>query len=229
MQKKLLRVIEYGEFERLGGRTTLKVEVRLIAATNQDLPTLAEQRKFRHDLLDRLAFDVITLPPLRHRREDIMLLAEHFAVLMCQELMREYFPGFSKTAIDKMLAYEWPGNIRELKNVIERSVSRHKSLDRPLDRIQFDPFDSHYQLSSFKPQQINIQDTIEQDEEEVINKAMQLPTDMKQVVKDYERDLLVHAMSQAQYNQRVAADLLGISYHQIRGLLKKHKGQIQES
>jgi psp operon transcriptional activator len=82
VQEKLLRVIEYGEFERVGGTRTVKVDVRLIAATNEDLPTLSEQGEFRADLLDRLAFDVITIPPLRHRQEDIMLLAENFAINM---------------------------------------------------------------------------------------------------------------------------------------------------
>jgi psp operon transcriptional activator len=228
VQEKLLRVIEYGEFERLGGRATLKTDVRIIAATNQDLPTLAEQGKFRHDLLDRLAFDVITLPPLRHRQEDILLLANHFAIGMCQELGREYFPGFSKTASDLMLSYNWPGNIRELKNVVERCVTRHKSLDDPLDTILFDPFDSPYRPALDKPSLNADQVTVQQEKKETTSEAVQLPVDMKQVVKDCERDLVIKALSQAQYNQRVAADLLNLSYHQFRGLMKKHKGQIQE-
>ena len=86
VQEKLLRVIEYGEFERVGGNRTVKVDTRLVAATNEDLPDLAARGDFRADLLDRLAFDVITLPPLRERREDIMLLAEEFAVTMAREL-----------------------------------------------------------------------------------------------------------------------------------------------
>lgn len=228
VQEKLLRVVEYGEFERLGGRTTLKADVRLIAATNQDLPTLAKQGKFRYDLLDRLAFDVITLPPLRHRREDILILAQHFAIGMCQELGREYFPGFSKTAIDLMLGYYWPGNIRELKNVVERSVNRHKSLDDTLNSILFDPFDSPYRPPA--EIQIPMADpvTVHQDKTDASNSALQLPVDMKVAVKEFERELVSKALLQAQYNQRVAADLLSLSYHQFRGLLKKHKGQIQE-
>ena len=89
------RVIEYGEFERLGGSETLSVDVRIVAATNEDLPELARQNRFREDLLDRLAFDVITLPPLRERSEDILVLAEHFAVGMVKELGGERFSGFS--------------------------------------------------------------------------------------------------------------------------------------
>jgi len=228
VQEKLLRVIEYGEFERLGGRATLKAEVRLIAATNQDLPTLTEQGKFRHDLLDRLAFDVITLPPLRHRREDILLLAQHFAVGMCQELNRDYFPGFSKIAIEKLLAHNWPGNIRELKNVVERCVSRHKSLDEPLNTILFDPFESPYRPVTDKQQLNDNEMTGQDDKKEASGEAIQLPIDLKQATKDFELDLVVRALLQAQYNQRVAADLLSLSYHQFRGLLKKYKEQMRK-
>jgi len=117
VQEKLLRVIEYGEYERVGGSKTMETDVRLIAATNEDLPTLARNGRFREDLLDRLAFDVITLPPLRYRPEDILLLAEQFAVNMAIDLGREYFPGFSERARNVLKTYPWPGNIRELKNL----------------------------------------------------------------------------------------------------------------
>jgi len=97
IQEKLLRVIEYGEFERVGGSRTMQADVRLICAANEDLPSLAEAGEFRADLLDRLAFDVITLPPLRCRPEDIMTLAEYFAVGMARQLKLELFSGFSQT------------------------------------------------------------------------------------------------------------------------------------
>ncbi|MFT7091787.1 MAG: psp operon transcriptional activator, partial [Candidatus Azotimanducaceae bacterium] len=144
VQEKLLRVIEYGEFERVGGSKTLVTDVRLIAATNEDLPGLAKRGKFREDLLDRLAFDVITLPPLRARPEDIMILAEHFAVAMAIDLGREYFPGFTPSARKVLRSYNWPGNIRELKNVVERSVYRSLNLDEPVDLISLNPFESPY-------------------------------------------------------------------------------------
>ncbi len=227
VQEKLLRVIEYGEYERLGGRNTLKADVRLIAATNQDLPTLAEQGKFRHDLLDRLAFDVITLPPLRHRQQDILLLAQHFAIGMCQQLGREYFPGFSNTATDMLLQHDWPGNIRELKNVVERCVNRHRSLDDPLSTIMFDPFDSPYRPSPDKAP-INARLTAQRENIEPKRKAIQLPVNLKQAVNDFEIDLVSRALLQGQHNQRLAADLLELSYHQFRGLLKKYKGQLEE-
>lgn len=115
VQEKLLRVIEYGQYERVGGAKALEADVRLVCATNEDLPKLAEQGKFRPDLLDRLAFDVIHLPPLRHRPEDIPLLAEFFAIKMCRELGLPFFVGFTEQAWQSMLDYPWPGNVRELK------------------------------------------------------------------------------------------------------------------
>ena len=86
LQEKLLRVIEYGEFERVGGQKTLRVDVRLVAATNADLPAMADAGLFRWDLLDRLSFDVVKLPPLREREDDLMELAHHFGMRMCREL-----------------------------------------------------------------------------------------------------------------------------------------------
>src|SRR5262245_8772260 len=148
MQEKILRVIEYGEFERVGGSETLRVDVRIIGATNEDLPSLARAERFRRDLLDRLAFDVITVPPLRARREDILTLAEHFAVNVSAELKRAYFPGFAPAAREMLLAYEWPGNVRELKNAVERSIYRSADPDAPVTHIELDPFASPYRVAT---------------------------------------------------------------------------------
>ncbi len=144
VQEKLLRVIEYGEFERVGGSRSVKVDVRLICATNEDLPSMAEHGEFRADLLDRLAFDVITLPPMRERQEDILVLAEHFAVNMARELGFELFSGFSEKAKRVLLEHDWPGNVRELKNVVERSVYRTNNPYVPVHHIQLDPFESPF-------------------------------------------------------------------------------------
>src|SRR5271157_1767923 len=124
VQEKILRVIEYGSFERVGGNETLRVDVRVIGATNVDLPERAASGTFRADLLDRLAFDVVTVPSLRERAEDIPLLAEHFARGMTRELGRQMFQGFTTAALARLTAYRWPGNVRELKNVVERSLYR---------------------------------------------------------------------------------------------------------
>ncbi len=139
VQEKLLRVIEYGHLERVGGSQPLQVDVRLVCATNDNLPALAAAGKFRADLLDRLAFDVVQLPPLRERQQDIMLLAEHFAILMCRELGLPLFSGFTATAKEQLLEYRWPGNVRELKNVVERSVYRHSDSSLPLNNIIINP------------------------------------------------------------------------------------------
>ena len=114
VQEKILRVIEYGELERVGSSEAVRTDVRIIGATNEELPRLAAKGTLRADLLDRLAFDVITLPPLRERQADILPLAEHFAVRMTGELGREVFAGFAPPAQRQMLAFGWPGNVREL-------------------------------------------------------------------------------------------------------------------
>jgi psp operon transcriptional activator len=118
MQEKILRVIEYGEFQRVGGSDTISTDVRIVGATNEHLPRLAELGRFRADLLDRLAFDVIHVPPLRARPEDIDTLAYHFAVNVTSELKRPFFPGFTTDAKAALLGYGWPGNVRELKNAV---------------------------------------------------------------------------------------------------------------
>jgi psp operon transcriptional activator len=214
IQEKLLRVIEYGEFERVGGSKTLKVNVRLIAATNEDLPTLAEQGRFRHDLLDRLAFDVITLPPLRHRKEDLLLLAHHFAVKMTLELGIDVFKGFSADAEQQLLEYHWPGNVRELKNVIERSVYLADP-ERPIQQLQLDPFDSPFRPVASQPRPTTEPSGIDRGN-------LGFPMDFKQSMQDMEIAILKNALEQAQFNQKKTAELLGLTYHQLRGYLKKY-------
>src|SRR5688572_15699844 len=144
MQEKILRVIEYGEFQRVGGSETISTDVRIVGATNEHLPRLAEIGRFRADLLDRLAFDVIHVPPLRARPEDIDTLAYHFAVNVTSELKRPFFAGFTTDAKAALLGYGWPGNVRELKNAVERSVYRTDEPEKPIGRILFDPFASPY-------------------------------------------------------------------------------------
>ncbi|MCH8140541.1 MAG: phage shock protein operon transcriptional activator [Proteobacteria bacterium] len=210
VQEKLLRIIEYGEFERVGGNKTLYCDVRLIAATNRDLPSLAESGKFRSDLLDRLAFDVLTLPPLRERDTDIMLLAEHFAVGMTHELKREYFPGFSAEAKQALEEYAWPGNVRELKNVVERCVYRNDA-EKEITEVLFDPFDSPYRPIG------------KTDRAEAKHNVTTLPLDLKQTVREFEIELLNRSLAEAKHNQRKAAELLKLTYHQLRGYLKKYE------
>ena len=120
-QAKLLRVLQEGEFERLGGTKTLKVDVRIVAATNQDLAQAIKEKRFREDLYYRLNVITITLPPLRERREDIPLLAQHFLTLYAKR-NNKAITGFSREALDRIVDYPWPGNVRELENAVERAV-----------------------------------------------------------------------------------------------------------
>jgi psp operon transcriptional activator len=208
MQEKILRVIEYGEYERVGGSETLRSDVRIVGATNEDLPGLAEAGRFRHDLLDRLAFDVVTVPPLRARPEDILLLADHFAVNVTSELGRSFFPGFSPAARRALLKHDWPGNVRELKNVVERSVYRSTPVDAPVGEIHFDPFESPWRIG------VEASPGCAGDDPAAV--------DLKEAVAALERRLAQEALAANEHHQGRAADALGLSYHQFRGLLRKH-------
>ena len=210
VQEKVLRVIEYGELERVGGNDTIRTDVRIIGATNEDLPTLANEGKFRADLLDRLAFDVITLPPLRERQDDIMPLAQHFAVKMAGELGMELFEGFSESARDLLMDYPWPGNVRELKNVVERAVYKSMGSDAVVKDIEFDPFDSPWRLGATK--------ATEPDTTVAPTQAY----DFKDHIQQTEIDLLKSALEQNRYNQKKTAEFLGMTYHQLRGYLRKY-------
>lgn len=218
VQEQLLRVIEYGEFERVGGNQTLKCDVRLIAATNEDLPSLADQGRFRADLLDRLSFDVINLPPLRARQDDILLLAEHFATTMSHELGQDYFAGFSDTVKQQLLDYQWPGNVRELKNVAERSVYKNHDWQETLTEIVLDPFDSPYRpRNDIRPTVTTMQTQTRTGDPEAV-----IPGDLKRWLSEQELSFLKAALVKQQFNQRRAAEQLGLSYHQFRAYTRKY-------
>jgi psp operon transcriptional activator len=222
LQEKLLRLVEYGEFERLGGQTTLQVDVRVIAATNADLQGLAAAGKFREDLLDRLSFDVVHLPPLRHRQTDIPELAHHFAVQMCSELGWELFPGFTRDAALALLRHPWPGNVRELKNAIERSVYRWEHPAQPLDTVVLDPFSNPWQDPPLDTSPADVPATTPPAPAQPKPAQPQPTPDFKVAVKAYERALVRDALLQHQHHQGDTARALGLSYDQLRGLLRKH-------
>jgi len=206
VQEKLLRVIEYGSFERVGGNETLRVDVRVIAATNADLRSLVAAQKFRADLLDRLAFDVIVIPPLRQREGDVLVLAQHFAERMTAELGREFFAGFTEEAAARLNAHAWPGNVRELRNVVERSVYRMTDPKRRLGSVILNPFGPEAPPAPSAPE-----------------KPFQAPPgSFKAQVDAYEKNLLRAALESARFNQKNAAAALGLGYHQLRNVLRKH-------
>lgn len=213
LQEKLLRVIEYGELERVGGSQTIKVDVRIVAATNADLPTMATKGKFRWDLLDRLTFDVVNMPPLRTRDGDITLLAEHFAVRFAAESGWHHFPGFSPNAKGELHRYHWPGNVRELANVIERSLHRQGEDGEQIAELVINPWPDRPIEKSDTP-------TPETPSRNDLNS--ELPGDLRAALDQQEASWLEQALSQTAHNQKQAAALLGLSYDQIRGLMRKH-------
>jgi psp operon transcriptional activator len=189
-----------------------------VCATNADLPQLAERGDFRADLLDRLAFDVIMLPPLRERKEDILSLAEHYAIKMCRELQLEYFVGFTEEAQQSLLDYAWPGNVRELKNVIERAIYRHGLNADPIEYLVFNPFETGWENALGHSSEQGEQET----EQPHVGPTINFPLDYKQWQEEQDITLLNRALEEAKFNQRQAADLLGLSYHQLRGMVRKY-------
>ena len=227
MQEKILRVIEYGEFERVGGTETIHVDIRIVGASNEDLPKLVRENRFRPDLLDRLAFDVIAVPPLRAMEAHIRPLANHSAIDIVGELTRDFFPGASHRAASALLSHAWPGNVRELKHTVERSVYRTERADKPVTNIVFDPFDSPYipgrmpiprdRFPSAKHAPAGTIDPVEP-----ATTKTHFPLDMKGTIGKMEAHLVREAMKKARFRQPEAAKLLGLSYHQLRALLRKH-------
>ena len=214
VQEKILRVVEYGTFERVGSSSGIEVDVRIIAATNADLIEMVSEGKFKRDLLDRLSFEVLFLPPLRERKEDIMLLANHFASRMAYELKRNDIPQFSEDAEEALMTYEWPGNVRELKNLVERAV--YKAETDIIADIEFDPFISPY--SSRIP--VKKEEVLPVEEKSPIFEGLSDKT-LPEAVKELQIRLLNSALKKEKHNQKAAAKKLGITYHQFRGLYRK--------
>jgi psp operon transcriptional activator len=216
VQEKILRVVEYNTFERVGGSESVEVDVRIIAATNADLQALAAENLFKQDLLDRLSFEVLFLPPLRERKEDILLLANHFAGRMAVELGWEEIPPFSPEAIEALEGYHWPGNVRELKNVVERAVYRSDAL--LVSDIVFDLFHS-----PFEGRTVRLQKEILTSEQKTNEQNKLLHQPLKKAVWNLKVRMLENALKEAKYNQKIAAKLLGLTYNQFRGLYRQYQ------
>jgi psp operon transcriptional activator len=215
VQEKILRAVEYHVFERVGSSERVEVDVRILAATHENLPQMAAAGRFRPDLLDRLSFEVVFVPPLRKRAGDILLLAKHFATQMAHELGREEIPDFSAEAIAALEGHPWPGNIRELKNVVERAVYR---TDRPLiTEVVFDPF------AGVTGRWVETRRDLVSGEatprEGIAEEP--LPMSMQKAVMELKLRMLTTALERARYNQRKAAAALGLSYDQFRGLYRR--------
>jgi len=210
-QDRLLRAIEYGEVTRIGSSKPLTVDVRIVAATNEHLPRLVEQGRFRADLLDRLSFEVVTLPPLRHRQSDISVLAEWFGRKMALDLEMDGWQGFSKEAMARLQAYDWPGNVRELRNVVERAVYRWHGQEGPIEDIQFDPFESPWR--PLPGQGVLHEPAPAAATAEGAMPFSAVPTaynpadcaDFRIAIADYEKAILTAALERCRWNQRAAA------------------------
>lgn len=219
VQEKILRVVEYGVFERVGSSAGISVDVRIVAATNADLPRLAAEGKFKQDLLDRLSFEVLHLPPLRERKEDILLLANHFAARMAFELGREDIPWFDDAARAALEAYAWPGNVRELKNVVERAVYRSDKI--PIRNIVFDPFRNHSHRQQMPP------GAPAGDPETAKPEIRLMERPLTEAVRELKTLMLENALKHSRYNQKEAATRLGLTYHQFRGLYRQFSGKLR--
>ena len=216
VQEKILRVVEYNAFERVGSYESIEVDVRIIAATNADVKALAARNMFKEDLLDRISFEVLVVPPLRERGEDILLLANYFAGRMAVELEREEIPQFSPEAGRALEVHQWPGNVRELKNVVERAVYRSQSIT--ISEVVFDPFSSPYQK---KPPEMATDDANPEKNSTAAGDLMGRP--LKAAVWDLKVQMLENALHQAKFNQKKAAQILGLTYHQFRGLYRQYR------
>ena len=222
----MLRAVEYGEVTRIGASRPIRVDVRIVAATNEDLPRLAAERTFRADLLDRLSFEVITLPPLREREGDVEVLAGYFGRRMATELGWEAWPGFSDPAMRSLEDYPWPGNVRELRNVVERAVYRWDDWQTPVAHVVFDPFESPWKPAG----QSKVAARPAGEEEaraeplssQTTSRGFDHVTDLRGAVDAHERAILEHALGKHRYNQRQTAKALGLSYDQLRHAMKKH-------
>ena len=215
-QERLLRAVEYGEVTRIGSNRPLRPDVRIVAATNEHLPALAEANRFRADLLDRLSFEVVTLPPLREREGDVLVLADHFGRRMASELGWEGWPGFGDTAAALLVAHRWPGNVRELRNVAERAVYRWGRPDEPVDALVLDPFESPW-----RPKTVEVTKP-DGDAPPPPEREDEPVTDLKAALDDYERRVLAETLERCRFNQRATAKSLGLTYDQLRHAVKRH-------
>ena len=222
-QERLLRAVEYGEVTRVGSSRPIRVDVRIVAATNEHLPALVEENRFRADLLDRLSFEVITLPPLRAREGDIEVLATYFGQRMAAVLGWDEWPGFGPRALAAMEGHHWPGNVRELRNVIERAIYRWADPERPVDTLSFDPFASPWQPVVRKAAAKPAAAAAPGESAPSAHAPQSGPvSDLRAAVDAYEKQILSDTMARCRFNQKVAAEALGLSYDQIRHALKKH-------
>ncbi|ACY18348.1 sigma-54-dependent transcriptional regulator [Haliangium ochraceum] len=207
-QAKILRVLEYQRFERVAGAASIQVDVRVIAATNADVRAQMQRGAFRRDLYDRLAFEVIHLPPLRERMDDVPALAAYFLSQFREDVAGVRVDEISADALDRLAAYDYPGNVRELKNVVERALYMASSailgaedIESALPPERSDATEAATALAGFRDDPA-------------------LP--LSERVDAFERALCKDALERTRYNQKEAAALLGLTYDQFRQRYRKY-------
>jgi len=221
-QERLLRAVEYGEVTRIGSSRPMRVDCRIVAATNENLPAMAERGDFRADLLDRLSFEVITLPPLRAREGDIAVLADYFGRRMAAELEWETWPGYADHVTQQLEDHPWPGNVRELRNVVERAIYRWDDAQSPIGHIVFDPFDSPWMPAAAPAQKRQASGEGAAPAPAAQRLDFDDVADLRGAVDMHERAIVEHALGKHRWNQRQTAKALGLSYDQLRHCIKKH-------
>jgi psp operon transcriptional activator len=222
-QERLLRAVEYGEVTRIGSNRPIQVDVRIVAATNEDLPRLADEGTFRADLLDRLCFEVITLPPLRVREGDVAVLSDYFGRRMAAEIGWERWPGFAGHVHRQLEDYPWPGNVRELRNVVERAVYRWGDWEEPIGHVQFNPFESPWKpLGERRASAGEAPANGHRNHAPPQRGDFDSIADLRRAVDAHERAILEHHLGRNRWNQRQTAKALGLTYDQLRHCIRKH-------
>jgi len=211
MQVKLLRVLQERRFRRVGGLEEVEADIRVVAATNQDLPKMVADGRFREDLFYRINVIPVQLPPLRERREDIALIASHFLAKYCQE-MGKSIETISGEALERLAAYHWPGNIRELENVIERAVALERT-----PTILSDSLPAHLRGAPG-----SAGEGVTRARPADVGSLPELGFDLEQHVQSVERRYLAQALERAGGVQVRAAELLGMSFRSFRYYAKKY-------
>jgi two-component system response regulator PilR (NtrC family) len=204
MQVKLLRVLQERRFRRVGGLEEIQADIRIIAATNQDLARLIAEGRFREDLFYRINVIPISLPPLRERREDIGLIAEHFLAKYNEQMSKDIV-GISREAMERLQQHDWPGNIRELENVMERAVALEPTPSILPDSLP-----------------ISIRGDVSRVPATNVDGLPESGFDLEAHVKEIERGYIAEALKRAGGNLTKAGKLLGLEFRQVRYLVKKY-------
>jgi two-component system response regulator AtoC len=210
LQAKLLQVLEHREFVRVGGVENITVDVRILCATHRDLETALAQGRLREDLFYRLNEITLFLPPLRERKEDIPLLVEYLLRKTCEQYNREYRP-FSRSNMELLQQYDWPGNIRELENLVKQIVVRND--EDIISRVVTQRSQKQQTVTAQPLPSFQVGD---------LETGMSLKEATQQVVEKTEKDLIRGALHRTNWNRRRAAELLGISYRSLLYKIKEY-------